>query len=294
MTSFTQTQIGQLLQGYQAAVEEKISSAILLLGTPGVLKEACAYALTSGGKRFRPALVLMVADAVGRGGDAGNAAAAIEFFHTASLIADDLPCMDDDDERRNRPSLHRAFGEATALLASYALIAAGYRCLADNAAVLRAAPLGQIVDAGIACQLALENASYNTGLDGAAGGQQMDLFPADATLETVKEVIQKKTISLFEISFVFGWLFGGGDPNKLEMVKQAAFHLGLAFQVADDIADTKQDASHGYALNMAVLLGKEAAESLICRELNAYYATLKELNLLTPELQALGMAIQTN
>lgn len=292
MTLSTQTQIGQLLQKYQTAVEEKISSAIPRLGPPGVLREACAYALTSGGKRFRPALVLMIADAVGRGGDASDAALAIEFFHTASLIADDLPCMDNDDERRNKPSLHRAFGETTALLTSYALIAAGYQCLADNTATLRASPLGQTVDAGIACQLALENASYNTGLNGAAGGQQMDLFPAETTLERVKEVIQKKTISLFEVSFVFGWLFGGGDPNKLEMVKKAAFHLGLAFQVADDIEDIEQDASHGYALNMAILLGKEAAESLVDKELSTYFHTLKELRLLTPQLQALGTAVR--
>jgi len=281
----------KILQHYQIIIEEKIHRALSELGPPGVLREACSYALTSPGKRLRPALVLIVADAVNKGTDVSDAALAIEFFHTSSLIVDDLPCMDDDNERRNRPSLHRVYGEATALLASYALIAAGYRCLASNAASMRTAALSSAVDIGMICQLALENVSFNMGLYGATGGQQIDLFPPHITLDIVHDVIQKKTISLFEVAFVLGWLYGGGELNGLDRVKKAAHHLGLAFQVADDIADLEQDAQNGCKINMAALIGESQARALVERELIAYSSCLKELNIATTSLAAIARAI---
>ena len=121
------------MRPYQKLIEEKLLESISRLGPKNHVRDACEYALLNGGKRFRPALVLMVAADIGYDVDVIPAALGIEYFHTASLIADDLPCMDNDDERRNKPTTHRVYGESTALLATYALIAAGYACVAENA-----------------------------------------------------------------------------------------------------------------------------------------------------------------
>ena len=120
---------------FEAALLKKIES----MGEKSALLDACSYSLTNGGKRLRPLLVLMVAEAIGSV-DVMPSALSVEFFHTASLIADDLPCMDDDALRRGLPALHKAFGEAPALLASYTLIAAGYGGIHENALVLRECP----------------------------------------------------------------------------------------------------------------------------------------------------------
>lgn len=273
------------LEKYQEAFEKKLEEAIPNLGAPSVLREACAYALTTGGKRFRPALVLMVASALNKGKDAYAAALAVEYFHTASLIADDLPCMDNDSLRRNKPTVHKVYGETTALLASYALIAAGYGCIAENSA-----KCGE--DGNNICLLALENAAYNTGLKGATGGQHIDLFPPNKSLGTIKEVIEKKTVSLFELAFVFGWLFGGGECSLLQEVKKCSHHLGMAFQIADDIADIAQDAEHSYELNMAAVLGKEQATEAVYSELEAFEQGLRTLQIDTSEVKALSALIK--
>src|SRR5688572_22103732 len=126
MTLQTQISFTSILEPYKQLIEQKLRESIDQLGPKTTLRDACEYALFSGGKRFRPALVLMIANALGYEVDVLPAAMGIEFFHTASLIADDLPCMDNDDERRNKPTTHRLYGESTSLLATYALISAGY------------------------------------------------------------------------------------------------------------------------------------------------------------------------
>lgn len=241
------------------------------LGPRSLLREACEYALNNGGKRLRPAICLSVAEALGQGSDATPAALAVEYFHTASLVADDLPCMDDDDERRSKPSVHKVYGESVALLVSYALIAAGYACYAQNA---------KLVENGDQlCRLALENATYNTGLWGATGGQFLDLSPPDLSLPTLRDVLHKKTVSLFEIAFVSGWLFGGGGLLALPAVKKAASHFGTAFQIADDLSDLIKDVENGRTVNMAAVFGVEAAQKMLDEELEGYQATLKELKI---------------
>src|SRR5262245_22928471 len=121
------------MEQYKKVVESAIRQNIPKLGPKNPLRDACEYALLNEGRRFRPSLVLMIAEALGKGGDATQAALAIEYFHTASLVVDDLPSMDNDDERRSKPTVHKLYGEAAALLVSYALIAAGYGCIAENA-----------------------------------------------------------------------------------------------------------------------------------------------------------------
>ena len=215
-------------------IEQEIAKSIAFLGEKSKLRDAIEYALTNGGKRFRPLIVLMIAEGIGKGYNVYDAALCVEFFHTASLIADDLPCMDNDDERRNKPTLHKVYGETIALLASYCLITAAFEKIHQNAKVMK--DYG-IEYADTACLMALKTATECGGLNGATGGQFMDIFPPSITLGVVKQVIYQKTVTLFELSFVLGWIFGGGDLNQVHLLKKAAYHIGMAFQIADDLGD---------------------------------------------------------
>ncbi len=275
----------QTLEPYKQLIDKKIQNYIDQLGPKNRVRDACEYALLNDGKRFRPALVMMIAKGLGHEVDVSQAALAIEFFHTASLIADDLPCMDDDSERRNQPTVHRVFGESTALLATYALISSGYACLANNASQIKHhCSLSFAKEADLLCRLAIENISFNTGLFGAASGQLLDLAPPNLTLPMLKEIIHKKTVTLFEISFVLGWLFGGGNQDLLPMVKKSASHFGMAFQFADDIDDMEQDLIHNHSLNIANVCGKENAFLFFEEEIRFFKETLVCLALQESEL----------
>lgn len=280
------------LKRYRDLIEAACQKKIAILGPKSPLRDACAYALATGGKRVRPALVLMIADALNEGADASYAALAIEFFHTASLVADDMPSMDDDDFRRDKPSVHKQFGEGAALLVTYALIAGGYDCLRKNAEVVRQADLPFSGMSDRLCVLALENVAYNTGLNGATGGQFMDIAPADLSLPTIKEIIHKKTSSLFEISFVLGWLYGGGDPARLSEVKEAAAHFGLAFQIADDLGDMEQDVKNGRQVNTANLFGEDEARRMFQEEHAAFLLKMRRLGILSPAVLEVAAALQ--
>lgn len=282
----------QQLLPYKQRVEVEIRNNIEALGPKTILRDACEYALMNGGKRFRPALVFMIAEACGYSADVSKAALAVEFFHTASLIADDLPCMDNDDERRDKPSLHKAFGETTALLASYALIAAGYQGLAENAEWIKKAHLPFSDKSDRICVLALENATFNTGLFGATGGQFLDVFPPDLSLPQLRDVIHKKTVSLFEISFVLGWLYGGGEISKIDKVKKAASHFGMAFQIADDLDDCVEDAANERKVNVAVVCGKPAALKMFHEEKALFLETINDLGLQNSVIELLFRSIQ--
>lgn len=247
------------LSEYKERIDEQINR--LNLEGPPQLTQACLYALQNGGKRFRPAIVYMVAEALGSR-KVDDAALAVELFHTASLIADDLPCMDNDLERRGKPTLHRAFDEKTALLATYALIAEGYDRLRKNA------PASLL-------PLIIEQTSKNTGLLGATSGQLLDL--SDHPSEELITVLYLKTGALFELSFTLGWILGGGKLPSLEMVRQAAHHFGIAFQIADDIDDFEQDEKRIY--NFARHFGLCKAKKRVEEELKKARDLLEELKI---------------
>jgi geranylgeranyl diphosphate synthase, type II len=266
-----------MFEKYKARIEQALAREVEQMGDDSSLRKACEYALFSGGKRFRPILVLLIADALGNDLDAMPVALSVEFFHTSSLIADDLPCMDDDDVRRSRPSLHKVFEESIALLASYTLIASGYEGIYKNHALMKKHPRF----AGSADQAALYALEISTrcaGIRGATNGQFLDLFPPDNRLETVEKIIAQKTITLFQISLVFGWLFGGGDPTRLKEVEQCAHHLGMAFQIADDLQDVGQDASRP-SNNIASILGLDQAASFFENEWEQWNKSLLNLGL---------------
>lgn len=276
------------LASYRTTIENLIQAQIQKIGSKSTLRDACEYALMNGGKRFRPVLVLMMAKALGNKADVSLAALAVEFFHTASLIADDLPCMDDDDIRRNKPSLHKVYGEPVSLLCTYALISAGYDYLAQNAKAIGSSSVPFAKQADRLGLLAIENVSFNTGVEGAAGGQFLDISPPNITLDVLREIIHKKTVTLFEMSFVLGWLFGGGEISKLPQVKQCASHFGMAFQIADDIGDMQQDIINERVINLANVCGKDLAINMFHEELRRFKEAMSQLGLRCDEFFALA------
>ena len=255
-------------------VEDWLAAHLLHFPLTDPLHEAYVYALTSGGRRLRPLLVGMVAESLGKNSVAG-AAVAIECFHTASLIVDDLPCMDNALERRGKLPLYKIFGENTALLVSYALIASGYSALTTNAEVLSADS-----DRSLRLHWGVKAAAEYTGARGIVGGQFLDLYPhSPMTPDFLREVAQKKSASLFALAFVLGWLFGGGDVDKIPWVEQAGCHFGLAFQIVDDLADQEKDAISPKTVNIAVVLGKQVALDWLEKELAGFWQALDRLSL---------------
>ena len=272
-----------LLKPLKESFEAFLKRNIIRLGDQNKLRDACEFSLNSGGKRIRPLIVMMTARALDNKLDVMEACLSVEYFHTASLIADDLPCMDNDDYRRSKPALHKVYGETVALLASYALISAGYEKIFQGVQVLSKQKEPFKERANETCVIALDNATRCAGISGATGGQFKDLFPEERSLEEVLDVIYKKTVTLFEISFVFGWIFGGGDLTAVERVRDTAYHFGMAFQIADDLGDMDQD-DEG-SLNIGHTLGKEKAHALFDEEIELFVQKLKKLGLISPEFQ---------
>ena len=246
-------QIQSILPTYAARFESYLETQKSSFGADTVLKEACLYSLGGAAKRFRPALVYMASEALSNN-DVSASALAVECFHTSSLIADDLPCMDNDDFRRGRPTVHKVYGEANALLASFALIAKGFELIAQNATTSSGFEV---------LQEAVFAASRSMGISGLIGGQFLDLNPKDSTLETINEINDKKTVVLFDLSLTLGWLFGGGDKKRLPELHKAAFHFGSAFQIIDDIQDYDQDVKIQKINNFAITFGIDAAQKAV-------------------------------
>lgn len=270
-----------LLKPLKDTFETFLKRNIIRLGDQNTLRDACEYALLNGGKRIRPLIVMMVSRALGHNLDVLEACLSVEYFHTASLIADDLPCMDNDDFRRSKPALHKKYGEAVALLASYALISAGYEKIFQSVQVLSKQKEPFHNRANEVCVIALDAATRCAGISGATGGQYKDLFSDVKTLEEAFDVIYKKTVTLFEIAFVFGWLFGGGDLEKIEEIREAAYRFGMAFQIVDDLDDMDQDKED--SLNIGHLIGRENAFDKFNEEIETFSLKMKKLGMLSPE-----------
>lgn len=190
--------------------------------------EAMKYSLVNGGKRLRPILCLEFAKACGGDRfDALDFACAVEYVHTYSLIHDDLPCMDDDDMRRGKPSCHKKFGEATALLAGDALLTHSFQIVADC----------DLTDSKIARACAL--LAQNAGVQGMVGGQVIDLKYESETpdLRQLLSVHRLKTGALISAACLLGCIAAGADDNKIAAASAFAYDLGVAFQIKDDILD---------------------------------------------------------
>ena len=194
---------------------------------------AMRYSLLSGGKRIRPILLLEFYSLFGgRAESALNFAAAIEMIHTYSLIHDDLPCMDNDDMRRGKPSCHKAFGYDTALLAGDALLTHAFLAAASTADI----PPERV-------SRAISVLAQKAGIYGMVGGQVMDLdFEKNgANGEELTAMYIKKTSCLLEAAAMCGAVLAGADEETVKKTEEYAENLGLAFQITDDILDCTAD-----------------------------------------------------
>jgi geranylgeranyl diphosphate synthase type II len=228
----------ETLARYASQIEEALAEALPSdPDTPPDLLEAMRYSLMAGGKRLRPILVLLAAEACGADlRDAMPAACAVEMVHTYSLIHDDLPAMDDDDLRRGQPTSHVAFGEAMAILAGDALLTRAFEVLA--------ADLPDPVVAAECCRV-LASAG---GSDGMVGGQVADLAATDTSPESVDDPLQvlgaihrRKTGRLLAASLELGAVVAGANIQVRESLLDYGQQVGLAFQVADDLLDVEGD-----------------------------------------------------
>lgn len=233
----------------------------LLLRIPddprGRLFEAMRHAAIGGGKRIRPLLTVATAELFNVDRHrAIRAATAIECIHVYSLVHDDLPAMDNDDMRRGKPTVHKAFDEATAILAGDSLHALAFEILGDDAT----SP-----DPFVRSELMLELARAS-GPGGMAGGQMMDLVAEHQNfdLSTVTRLQQMKTGALISIAVEAGAILGRVPPEGRTGLRGYARDLGLAFQIADDLLDVEGDeAVAGKALNKDAAAGKATFLSLL-------------------------------
>lgn len=234
MTDFEKKFSGYVNEINEAADYYVSSSAFEGRNSSGldVMLDAMAYSLKNGGKRIRPLLTLEFCRVCG--GDYKAAipfAIAVEMIHTYSLIHDDLPCMDNDDMRRGKPSSHRVYGEANALLAGDGLLTLAFETV-----------LSADIDAEKKSKAALE-LSKAAGVSGMIGGQVMDLANEEksATLDEIITTEKLKTGALIKVAAVMGCIAAGASKVQTEAAEKYCENIGLAFQILDDILDVTSD-----------------------------------------------------
>ena len=217
-----QHQYGELITNHMVTAVESLTM-------PPILKEAMTYSLEAGGKRIRPILLLAAIRAFQKDPEIGlSTASALEMIHTYSLIHDDLPSMDDDDLRRGKPTNHKMYGEAMAILAGDGLLTYSFQLIAEDTALTS--------DMKVKLMSLLAKCA---GPEGMVGGQVADIEGEHKQL-TVKELENihvHKTGKLLTFSVLAGGIISGASESDLSCLEQFAYHIGLAFQIQDDILD---------------------------------------------------------
>ena len=284
--------VKDVIQQLQQDVALHLTQLIEKRASDARLKEAMLYAVQSGGKRIRPLLTL----AVGSAGTSSNEAeldlaCALEMIHTYSLIHDDLPGMDDDDLRRGRPTVHKAFDEATAILAGDALLTLAFEVAAN--ANLEA---HQLVEA-------VKILSTASGMSGMISGQMKDIASEDVTiaLEQMKEIHREKTGELLLAAVRLGNLFID-DAKMKEAFVTYATHFGLAFQIQNDLQDvcwtseqTGKETGKDSELSKNTypsLLGVEGAKDALASEISSCKRTLEEVEFTPANQQTKALLVE--
>jgi geranylgeranyl diphosphate synthase, type II len=228
------------LRAYLQARRETVENALALVlpepeGPAADVVEAMKYSLFAGGKRLRPILCIAGAEALGvDGSHVIPVACALEMIHTYSLIHDDLPEMDNDDMRRGKPTNHKVFGEAVAILAGDGLLTEAFRVMAKT-------PLGKIKPEALLKVICL--VAQASGYLGMVGGQVTDIQSEGKTVEpaTVEFIHSHKTGALISASVTSGAILGGATEAQVNAISEYGREIGLAFQIADDILDVEGD-----------------------------------------------------
>lgn len=245
---------GETLHGYFQQIYARYTAA------PARLRESVEYSLMAGGKRLRPALVLETASACAGKGAAARpnpsalaAAAAIELVHTFSLVHDDLPAMDNDDLRRGKPTNHKVFGEAMAILAGDAMVTMAFELIAKDAEPLLAGRL-------------IAELATATGPEGMIGGQVLDMEGENKSLslDQLQHLHRMKTGALLVAACRLGAISAGATDSTVNFVAEYGRHLGLAFQIVDDLLDvTSSPEQLGKATGKDQAKGKNTYPSLL-------------------------------
>ncbi|MDO5784572.1 MAG: polyprenyl synthetase family protein [Eubacteriales bacterium] len=275
--------LNERLAAYSKLTEQKLLEYIQPKEDKGqaVIFEACRYSAMAGGKRLRPALVLEFCRL--SGGDIQAAlpfACALEMIHTYSLIHDDLPCMDNDDLRRGKPTNHKVYGEATAVLAGDGLLNLAFETASD--------PENTTLISAETQLKAIRVLSRASGMEGMIGGQVLDMQAEETqiSLEQLKTLQELKTGALIGAAAQLGCLIGGASEEQTQAALEYARCIGLAFQIQDDILDIEGDAeTFGKPIGSDAENGKSTYPSLL--GLKRCHALVHELseqaaNALTP------------
>ncbi|WP_456270531.1 polyprenyl synthetase family protein [Bacillus sp. AK130] len=219
------------LKSRKTVIEERLPMYIKDLRAPSILKESMLYSLEAGGKRLRPILVLALLHAYGKDEEAGiPVGCAVEMIHTYSLIHDDLPCMDDDDLRRGKPTNHKIYGEATAILAGDALLTESFKMITSN--------MPSDVSAEKRIRLVNELISA-AGAEGMVGGQILDMEAESksVSLDELQRIHEGKTAKLLSFSVIAGAILADASEKEIEKLREFSHHIGIGFQIRDDILD---------------------------------------------------------
>lgn len=222
------------LDEYVALTEDGLRRFLKIEETPQKkVFEAMGYSLFAGGKRLRPTIMMMTAKMLGKDPEIVLPfACAMEMIHTYSLIHDDLPAMDNDDLRRGKPTNHKVFGEATAILAGDALLTKAF-CVASK-----------YDEEGVPKENVLRAISVladSAGADGMIGGQMIDIESHNEDLELLRHLHSLKTGAIIRASGVIGAILSGADETQIKAVDEYCYNLGIAFQIQDDILDVLGD-----------------------------------------------------
>jgi geranylgeranyl diphosphate synthase, type II len=268
---------------YKLLLEAELRALVDRLDAPPVIKKSMQYSLEAGGKRIRPLLLFATLDAFGIDPIKGIlAASAIEMVHTYSLIHDDLPSMDDDDLRRGKPTNHKVFGEAIAVLAGDALLTYSFE-------VIGRIP-NEYATSTTKLKLVIELAKA-AGTEGMVGGQVADMDGEEKvlTLEELEYIHIHKTGKLLGYSVLAGAIMADALPRQIENLSAFAHHLGLAFQIQDDILDLVGNQELlGKPVGSDTINHKSTYPQLLSLE-GAKAALLTQINLAKQNLQRTGL-----
>ncbi len=223
--------LNEFLTTRKQAIEDYLFTYVQELTIPEDLKSSMLYSLKAGGKRLRPVLVLALLHAYGKNEEDGiPVGCAVEMIHTYSLIHDDLPCMDDDDLRRGKPTNHKVYGEATAVLAGDALLTESFRLITSQ--------LSSSVSADQKLRI-VDELVKSAGALGMVGGQfdDMEAEQKQVSLAELESIHARKTGKLLTFSVAAGAMLAGASDDDIEKLREFSYHIGIAFQIRDDILD---------------------------------------------------------
>lgn len=263
----------EFIQNKTGLIENRLGELVAEKESPyNILMQAARYSLLSGGKRLRPLLMLAVAETLNcRAENALDPACAIEMIHTYSLIHDDLPCMDDDDFRRGKPSLHKAFEESQAVLAGDFLLTFAFEVITNASHLADSQKIALI-----------QTLAKSSGSEGMIGGQVMDIISEGELIgvDFLRDIHARKTGALIKAAIECGAIIAQVSTLEMDFLSQFGHEIGFAFQVIDDVLDvtsSKNSDAKNKKSTYVTLLGLDKAKDLAMAHYKSALEKLSQL-----------------